>query len=328
MSRSRTACTKKPPPHRQFVSPSRPFHGFTLVELLVVISIMATLFAAMLSVSRGGDTAKVRRAAQEFAGLLLAAQTQALGRPEGAAVIVAEDAGNLGTIMAEGRCPPVIVVGVKEDGTLAAHPELAAAYKLRFRRPAGGGSITVSPWLGLGIRTTPPGQEPRWEPRLRNTTGQTLQNTLLKLPGDNLEAMVARYPTPAAKLVRLAAEIAIDLRHSGVGDDPAAGHGHGSLDGRGPLAIVFEQTGRMGEVIQNLGAPGGPPNAPIRPSQVIYFLFAERYEVERGRALASEKSVWVAVNPQSGRIGVSANVPSDNLAAARARARTAMVLGL
>jgi prepilin-type N-terminal cleavage/methylation domain-containing protein len=329
MSRSCAACTKKPPPQRPFGLRFRRLRGFTLVELLAVISIIATLFAAMLSVSRGGDTAKVRRAAQEFAGLLLAAQTQALGRPEGAAVIVTgEAASNLGTVISEGRCPPAIAVGVEDDGTLAGHPELAAAYKVRFRRPAGEGSITVSPWLGLGIRATPPGEEPRWEPRLRSTTGQTPENTLLELPGDDLEAIVARYPTPATKAVRLPDEIAIDLRHSGAGDDPAAGHGHGSLDGCSPLAIVFDQTGRVGEIIQNLGASGGPPNAPVRPSQILYFLFAERYDIERGRSLASEKSVWVAVNPHTGRIGVSANVPADNLAAARARARTAMVLGL
>jgi hypothetical protein len=301
---------------------SRSRAAFTLIELLVVTSLMAMLFGLILAGGQGGNSkSDVRRAAQEFASLLLAAQSRALGHPEGAAVIVeAEpDQPRLGTVLHEGLGLPPIVVGVDGDGTLQSSPQqLAEGYKLRFRMVAGDGFATVSPWLSLRD-----GQA-----RRRETVGQTSANTI-DVPPAAEEAEVVRYPIMGPAPVKLASKVAIDLRHSGVGDDPMASHGHGRFQDQSPVAVVFDQTGRVAEVIQQMGTTGGPPIDPIVPTETIYFLFAARESIGPNTALNSEKAFWVAVNPQSGRINVSSNeaVTGENLVQARTKARRAIAIG-
>jgi len=296
----------------------QPRHGFTLVELLVVASLLAVLFGMVLAVGRGGQKSSVRRAAQEFASLLLSAQSRALGRPEGAAVIVEAVADNarVGGVLHEAVMLPPIVVGVA-SGQLQSHPDLASGYKVRFRKSEGDGRLTVSPWLGL--------REGKLQ--LRESAGQTAENTLLVPPAGSLDALVIRHPVTGPKPARLASQVAVDLRHSGVGDDPSASHGFGRLEGKGPIAIVFDQTGRVAEVIQQAGNTGGTAADPIVPNETIYFLFAEREAVNQDTSLTSDKSVWVAVNPQTGRINVSPNQPSSVLATAREKARKAIAVG-
>ena len=298
----------------------RSHTAFTLIELLVVASIMAMLFGLILSGGRGGEKSNVRRAAQEFASMLLAAQSRALGRPEGAAVIVEAEGGQprLGTVLHDAVGLPPVVVGVDGDGALDNSPELSEGYKVRFRMTAGDGFATVSPWLSLRDS----------EGELREAVGQTEANTVLNPPAAD-EAVVARYPTLGIKPVRLSKKIAIDLQHSGVGDDPTAVHMHGRFQDYAPVAVVFDQTGRVAEVIQQVGTAVGPPVDPIVPAEIIYFLFSDREAIDQNTSLGSEKSVWVAVNPQSGRINVSSNEPSANgsLIDARSKARQAIAVG-
>jgi len=299
---------------------SRSRTAFTLVELLVVVSIMAVLFALVLSVGRGGQRMTARRAAQEFASLLLAAQSRALGKPEGAAVIIEAEADTprLGTVLQEGIGTPPVVVGVDESRGLQSSPQLAEGYKVRFRMAAGEGFATVSPWLSLRNN----------QAERRESVGQTAANTIDKPPAAD-EAIVARYPTVSPRAVRLSKQVAIDLQHSGVGDVPAAPHGHGRFEGQSPVAVVFDQTGRVAEVIQRVGTVGGPPIDPLVPTEIIYFLFADREAITQNTALASQNAYWVAVNPQSGRINVSSNEPAtgSDLVTARSKARRAIAIG-
>ncbi len=299
---------------------SRSRTAFTLVELLVVASLMAMLFGLVLSVGRGGGKSTARRAAQEFASLLLAAQSRALGKPEGAAVIVEAEAGQprLGTVLHEGIGLPPVMVGVDENGQLQQSPQLPQAYKLRFRMAAGEGFATVSPWLSL--RNS--------QALRRESVGQTPTNTIVAPPAAD-EAEVVRYPVMGPKPIKLSNQVAIDLQHSGVGDLPAASHGHGRFEGQSPVAVVFDQTGRVAEVIQQVGTAGGPPIDPIVPSEIIYFLFADREAITQNTSLASDKTYWVAVNPQTGRINVSSNEPVSgaDLVTARSKARRAIAIG-
>jgi hypothetical protein len=299
---------------------SRSRTAFTLVELLVVASLMAMLFGLVLSVGRGGGKSGARRAAQEFASLLLAAQSRALGKPEGAAVIVEADGEEprLGTVLHDGVGLPPVVVGVNENGQLQQSPQLAEGYKLRFRMAAGAGFATISPWLSL--RNS--------QAQRRESVGQTVANTIAAPPAAE-EAEVVRYPVMGPKPIKLSNQVAIDLQHSGVGDVPTAAHGHGRFQGQSPIAVVFDQTGRVAEVIQQVGTGGGPPIDPIVPSEVIYFLFADREAIRQNTSLASDKTYWVAVNPQTGRINVSSNEPvsGNDLVTARSKARRAIAVG-
>lgn len=295
---------------------TRQRHGFTLVELLVVAGLLASLFA--LVVASGVQTPNAIRAAQDFSSMLLSAQSRALGRPEGAAVIVEADpdVARRGIVVHDGAMLPPMAVAAP-DGVLESHPDIANGYKVRFREAVGEGFITISPWLALANGV----------PKRRESAGQTVTNTIIKPLGNDIEALVVRYPTSGPKPVKLPKGIAIDLQHSGVGDTPAAAHGHGRFANQGPVAIVFDQTGRVAEVIMRVGTPGG--TEPLVPNEIIYFYFAEQSVIDANASLGSEKSAWVAINPQTGRINVSSNVPSaeTGLVAAREKARKAIALG-
>jgi len=294
--------------------------GFTLVELLVVAGILAVLFA--LVVGSSGQRPTAIRAAQELASMLLSAQSRALGRTEGAAVIIEPDASvpRNGAVVHDGTMLPPIIIAAPA-GVLGAHPDLANGYKVRFRQKVGAVSptsfITISPWLALQAGV----------PVRRESAGQTVANTIIKPVGAAIEALVVRYPTMGAKASKLSTAIAVDLRHSGVGEDPAAAHGHGRFENQGPIAVIFDQTGRVAEVIMRVGTPGG--TEPIVPNEIIYFYFAERKDINASQSLGSDRSAWVAINPQTGRINVSANVQSaeTGLVAARDKARKAIALG-
>lgn len=305
---------------------SRVRSGFTLVELLVVAALLAMLFGLILTAGRGGSgKSGARRAAQELASMLLAAQSRALGKPEGAAVIVVADAANSrqGTAAHEGIGLPPIIRQLNGNGRLPADAQVLSSYKARLRKSPGADASSavsiVSPWFGVR----------GGELQRRQSAGQNERNTLLDPPGPNLEAVVVRFPVMGPKPVTFGGQIAIDLRHSGVGDDPAATHGHGRFENGSPVAVVFEQSGRVGEVILGSGNQGGATTDPIQPSETIYFLLTEKDAIDGNQSLRSAKSYWVAVNPQTGRINVSANEPTetDDLILARLKARRDVAVG-
>jgi hypothetical protein len=282
-----------------------PRSAFTLVELLVVASLMAVMFS--LIVANGRPRPSALRSAQEFSSALLAAQSRALGRPEGAAIIIEND----GTVYYEGDILPPLALSFN-DGVLEPHADLATSYKFRFRRSVGDGFVTISPWLGLANGV----------PARRELAGQTEANTILEPPGDDIEAMVIRAPRVGGVGLKVGAGISLYLEHSGVGDNVAASHGYGRFSGLGRIAVVFDQTGRVAEVIQRLGTAGAPE--PLSPNEIMYFLFGE---TGNAAPLESDRSVWVAVNPQTGRINVASNEPSSDLATARSKARQAIAFG-
>jgi type II secretory pathway pseudopilin PulG len=288
-----------------------PRKAFTIVELLVVASLMAVMFG--LIVANGRPRPSAVRAGQDFASALLAAQSRALGKPEGAAVIV-EDGG---AAYYDADMPSPISLSVT-GGVIEAHADLAKSYKLRFRKKVGNGFITISPWLGIQSSA----------PVRRSLAGQTPANTILEPPGDDIEALVIRSPRTGGTSIKVGRGITLVLAHSGVGDNLDALHGYGRFSALGRFAIVFDQTGRVSEVIRNLEAAGA--QEPMAPNEIIYFLFGEENETE---PLTSERSVWVAVNPQTGRIHVASNVPIENpvtpekLATARSKARQGIAFG-
>ena len=284
-----------------------PRKAFTIVELLVVAGLMALMFG--LIVANGRPRPSSIRAAQDFASALLAAQSRALGRPEGAAVIIEAD----GAAYHEADMPSPISVAAP-GGTFSA-PD---GYKFRFRKKVGDGFITISPWLGLQGGT----------PVRRSLAGQTAENTILTPVGDDIEALVLRSPRSGATPLKVGRGITMVLSQSGVGDNLGAAHGYGRFSTLGRFAIVFDQTGRVTEVIRNLEAAGA--QEPMSPNQIIYFLFSEIDDIdpnEPTKPLSSERSAWVAVNPQTGRIHTAANEPTGVLETAREKARKGIAFG-
>jgi hypothetical protein len=71
-----------------------------------------------------------------------------------------------------------------------------------------------------------------------------------------------------------------------------------------------------------------------QPVEPIYFLVAARADIDANpdQSLASDRSLWVAIQPQTGRVTVSSNIAQAGkdqvaLRAARANARAAITVG-
>lgn len=259
--------------------------------------------------------------------MLLAAQSSALGNPQGAGVMIAPNGGNsrmatqaygatmqpLATGSVSGW-PPAdpsqssVTVNVAADSSL-----LTNAFKIRFQ--TAGGDV-ISPWFSYdsGIAS------------FRASTGQTAQNTVWPKGGGGLQAAIAQYPSVGPSTLIMPKQVAIDLKHSGVGENPSASHGYGSFESLGTVAVTFDEVGRLSEVMRKVQESRLTTDQPIVASETVYLLFAARSAIEQNSSLSSDNSIWLAINPLSGRTTLAANAPqaaSDAAAlkAARAKAR-------
>lgn len=314
--------------------PRTPRHGFTLVELLVVASIMAVLFGLVLVGARPNPGAVLQRAAQQFASVLLATQSRAIGRPEGAAVILVGAGVSSAEVLAGDR--PTLVRGTVASGLPPVNPsvtstaatltptnggDLSKGYRIRFHgNPQGTGPVLPpSPWFAF---------DPPQTVRLRTDDGQAPGNTSWPAAGGGpLHFSLICYPARGSKLMDFPAKIGIDLRYSGTGDDPATTWG--GLANANDIGLSFDTVGTVDALMRGLGGASPRVRQPVEP---VYFLVATREDIDKDRALAAEQSLWVAVHPLTGRVTVSSNVPQagkDRVAvrAARASARAAAVIG-
>lgn len=319
--------------------------GFTLVELLVVTGLIASLLGLVVVIGRPGEKSSIRRSAQDFAGLLLAAQSRALGKPEGAGVMVPPASARTATTASDAVMQPLRAVQV--SGTANAWPpdELKAlplkpsvavkltpadlsveknTFKIRFQTSGGD---TISPWFsfssgpsaGLGTAS------------FRPSAGQTPQNTIWPKGNSDMQASLAQYPSAGTSTLALQKQVAIDLRHSGVGEEPVASHGYGSFEDSGTVAVAYDEVGRLSEIMRKVQETRSATDQPIVAGENVYFLFAAQSDVTQSRSLSSPNSVWVAINPLSGRVTVAENVPQSSedaaaLKAARSKAREGAAL--
>ena len=304
--------------------------GFTLVELLVVASIIATLFGLVLAGSRPSESGDLRRAAQQFASVLLAAQSRGIGNPAGAGVVL-ESLGTSATAVFNAEVMPLIPatvssgmppadpnVGQTSAGIDAGGADLTRAYRIQFlgNRPA----LPASTWFGFQAPGTV---------RLRADDGQTPLNTVWpSTVAGRCEARIACYPGKGDLAISFPRSVAIELRYSGTGDDPATPWG--GLANKGDVGLSFDAVGAIDVLSRGLGTPASATaRQPVEP---VYFLIATVQDITNDQALASERALWVAVQPATGRVTISANVPQQNrdaaaVRAARAQARAAAAVG-
>lgn len=330
--------------------------GFTLVELLVVMAIMVTLFGIVISGLQPSRTdGDIRRGAQQLASMLLASQSLSLGSPTGAAVIIASD-GATGEMFSQARRYPFIEGTVDDASQLEPDvfrvqltvenedsSSLIHGYRIRFLDRVGDTDGPPSTWFGFenkpvvrsqchAVELNPDGTcsacgntcevfvqaSPYSTVSLRTENGQTSQNTVWPTASGVLAYQTARYPIPAGLSQRLPKGVVIDLRHSGYGDPTV--EDWGSLAGRGAIGVGFDTVGSMDAVMQNVLPTSSQSREiqPLAPHEPMFFFVTAGGDVEDStvNALANPKAVWVAVHPRSGRVTISPNVPQSSEAVA------------
>jgi prepilin-type N-terminal cleavage/methylation domain-containing protein len=283
-----------------------PRHGFTLVELLVVVAIMVLLYGLLLARMAPSKGGQCRDAANMLAGAITEAWSRGLGNPAGSALVI-ESNGSMAVSLAAATVPPPIEgrvagpVGTTVSVTGASDSAaLADGYQIQFFR-TGSGAVPPSPWFGYANGSV----------SLRGGAGQTADNTILPV-GNDLQCRVLCRPTKAERVVTFPKMAAIDLRWSGV-------EGGGSLANGGDITLLFDAFGRAAGVLAG--------TSEFASSTVVYFLVAAQSDIESNTSLASPQSRWVVVSPQTGRVTVAANNPASDVATARRFARPGASIG-
>lgn len=287
-------------------------HGFTLVELLVVVSILVVLYGLLLvrlAPTKGGQC---RQGATALATSITEAWSRGLGNPAGSAIVI-ESAGAVSQSLAAAEVPPPIegwvggTVGASVSVSDSTDPAgLANGYRIQFFR-TGSGAVPPSPWFGYANGAV----------SLRSAAGQTADNTILPVPvSGRLQCLVLCRPVKAGRVLTLPKAVAIDLRYSGV---EAAG-GQVSLSGSGDVTVMFDGFGGMAGLLV-----GGTDIGPA----ILYLLVAAQGDIDKGGtvSIASPTSRWVVVTPQTGRVTVAANNPATDVSVARQFARPTASIG-
>jgi prepilin-type N-terminal cleavage/methylation domain-containing protein len=330
------------------MKPGGDRHGFTLVELLVVAGIMVVLFGLVTAGTHPGASGQIRNTAQSLASVLASTQSHALGRPNGAAVIfesgtTAGLSANACVRLFHADSPPLITgtataAPVPLSGTSAvatvrlvpdnASPEdLVNGYLVQFggvTTAPGAATQPASDWFTLACTGTADGAA-ICKIGFRTSAGQTTNNTIWPEPtrtgssSQPLAFRAARYPVQGDVTLQCGKAVAIDLRFSGIGDDPASAWS--SLGGKGAISIGFDSVGRVDDVMQHaLGPADVRAIQSIAPAGPIYLFLTTREEIEGNTGLRSQQAVWIVVHPQTGHTSVAANVPQAGADATALRA--------
>jgi prepilin-type N-terminal cleavage/methylation domain-containing protein len=328
-------------------APSRK--GFTLVELLVVTGLLASLLSLVIVAMRPTEDSQIRQTANALASAIMQTQTKAVAQANGSALtfpMVSSTAGVTAASFAD--LDPAIIAATDQafgfgpsqgmpptnltsTGTFTTirflTPQNAetvrSGYQIRFREgPAFG------PWFSFVPTGDLVGQV-----FMRSNLGQTPATTLWPAgptPASPIDCEIARSPRSSQQAAAFPKIVAIDPRYSSVGDDlnadvVASGisplwssplllqDSFASIAARNgsplQLSLQFERTGGLSTVIPVAATPAVPPT-PVRPTVPVYFLVATVSDIVGGKSLLSPTSTWVAISPLTGRVTVGKNVPT------------------
>jgi len=330
-------------------------NGFTLVELLVVCGLIAAFLGLLIAGLRPNEDTEVRAAVQNVVSALLQGQTLALQNPSGAGlllrtVVVPTGSGSASvatSLSFTASQPPILATGTSllvggstavtgipsiessaslsgTQATVGFAPPLNAdgvsdGYRIRFATSFSGSVAPAAfgPWFGfepaLGgslsgiVRFTP-------------SNGQSLANTVWPVAILPMQLMceIARRPESTATAASFAKGAVIDMRYSGIGDDPYGPCSSFHPAAAGPLgdvALEFGGTGGLQSILP-VGTSGksssDPSRAPAKPTAPLYLLVTPRSLIDAdASSLRTDKSVWVAISPLTGRVLTGKNTPQS-----------------
>lgn len=338
--------------------------GFTLVELLVAVAIIATLFGLVVSGARPGADGQVRQATQTLSSAFMATQSRALGHTVGAAIILESgtSASDFATITVANASMPPLISGTAGSltplaggtTTVSLGPitgdadELQHAYRIRFGGvgSAAAGAVLQPPsaWFSLACPAAPDDATScTGTIAFRTANGQTAANSIAPEPPamGPLQFTAASYPTKGESVMTFPKGAAIDLRYSGIGEDSKEIWGGsnyatswGGLASKGSIAFVYDSVGRIDAVMQRVTeAANLRAIQPTRPGEPIYLLVNSRdWITDNAQPLGNPKAFWLVLHPQTGRTSAAFNVPQTGtnaaaLRAARAKARAGTIGG-
>jgi prepilin-type N-terminal cleavage/methylation domain-containing protein len=339
---------------------STAVRGFTLVELLVAVAIIATLFGLVVAGARPGADGQIRQATQTLSSAFMATQSRALGQTVGAAIILESgtSASDIATIAVANASMPPLISGTATKVNASEFDffpltgdadELQHAYRIRF---GGVGSTAAnavlqppSAWFSLACPASGSNAlSCTGTIAFRTTNGQTAANSIAPEPPASgpLAFVAACYPDKGESVMSFPKGAAIDLRYSGIGEEPTeiwGGSnylmGWGGLACKGSIAFAYDSIGRIDAVMQRTTeAANLRAVQPIRPAEPIYLLVNSRDWITDNatQPLGNPKAFWVVLHPQTGRTSVAFNVPQAGsdaaaLRAARAKARAGTLGG-
>lgn len=300
--------------------------GFTLVEILVVMGMLAGFMALILAGMRPTGGSQARQLAQLVSASFLTAQSKSFASPTGSALVLSGSANGLAFACNSiyradvapfivGTCtagvPPTSLSATTSSATLAptntAADGLVDGFKIRFYSDLANGSAP-SVWFAFNPTNT--------VVSFNTAINQTIDNTVwpVPYPGRPLDFEIARYPKASGLDFVPTPKACIDFRYSGVGDVPANAYGTLSAEGV-TITILFNRQGGLETVV------GSASSGPASPTAPLYLLVASLVDIEDNASLQSENSRWVTIAPSTGRVTVSPNVPAGNVVDARALAR-------
>ena len=280
--------------------------AFTLVELLVVTGLLASLLSLVIVATRPTEDAQIRQVANALTSAIMQTQTKALSRTEGAALAIFPS----GTSVAFCEIDPPIIAtsttAIIASATSAVinfvdppfnADTVANGYQIRF---SAGGSY--SPWFQfvpdkiVAVRGTV---------SMRPDLGQTPATTVWPTStSGSIGCEISRIPLASQSAVSFPKSVVIDTRFSSVGDEVYVETKPSPLlysaNQLGGMYLHFDRTGVLSTIIPGNGG------APIKPIKPIYILVRAASQTA---PLQSQTATWVTIFPGVSRVMTGKNVP-------------------